>query len=298
MVNPTARHRRLSGLAAFPLVVAVLAGCGSDGDGTDASVPAVQSQPQDSGSAQPPGRGGLGPGGRGFPGASGEVVALDGSTAQVRSESTGQVSVSWQKNTVFTATVDGSFDDIEVGDCVVAGGADEEAAGAAESVQVSDPVDGSCPSMGGFGGRAGERSGRSGPGSGAPERPEGVPSDRPGAGGERPGLTATVTGEVTSLDAGTLTIEAISFPAPGAEGEQETAPTTETRTVAVDDTTAVTTTVDVDADAVAVGVCVRATGEPDDVGAVTAETIAVSDPIDGSCGGGFGTGTPPAESAS
>jgi hypothetical protein len=299
MIRTSTGRRRLAGVAAAPLLVAVLTGCGSDGDGTDASVPAAQSQPQGGGAAPAPGGTGPGAGGRSFPGANGEVVALDGSTAQVRNASTGQVAVSWQDDTVFTATVDGSVDDIEVGDCVVARGADQESAEPAESVQVTEPVDGSCAAAGGFGGRMGPGRGMPGPGSGsgAPERPEGAPSGMPGMGGERPGLGAIVTGEVTAVDAGSLTIDAVSFAAPPTEGEQETAPTTETRTVAVDDATAVTTTADADADAVAVGVCVQATGETDDVGAVTAETIAVSDPIDGTCGiGGFGMRTPPAGS--
>lgn len=299
MIKTSIGRRRLSGVAAVPLLAAALTGCGSDGDGTDASVPAVQSQPQ-GGAAPVPGGTGPGAGGRGFPGANGEVVAFDGSTAQVRNESTGQVAVTWTDDTVFTATVDGSVDDIEVGDCVVARRADEESAEPAESVQVTDPIDGSCVAAGGFGGREGPGRGMPGPGSGVPERPEGAPSGRPGMGGERPGLGTMVMGEVTAVDARSVTIEAVSFAAPPTEGEPETAPATETRTVAVDDTTAVTTTGDADADAVAVGVCVRATGETDDVGAVTAETIAVSDPIDGTCdiGSGFGMGTPPAGSTS
>ena len=111
--------------------------------------------------------------------------------------------------------------------------------------------------------------------------------------GERLGLGSIVTGEVTAVEAGALTVEAVSLAAPSAEGEDEAAPTTQMQMLAIDDTTAVTTTVDADADAVAVGACVRATGQTDDVGAVTAETIAVSDPIDGTCDiGGFGMGAP------
>ena len=164
MIKTSTGRRRLSGVAAVPLLAAALTGCGSDGDGTDASVPAVQSQPQ-GGAAPVPGGSDPGAGGRGFPGANGEVVALDGSTAQVRNESTGQVAVSWTDDTVFTATVDGSVDDIEVGNCVVARGADEESAEPAESVQVTDPIDGSCVAAGGLGGRMGPGRSMPGPGS-------------------------------------------------------------------------------------------------------------------------------------
>ena len=293
-------RRRLVGVAAVPLLVAALAGCGSDGVGTEASVPDGQSQ-LPGGGASPTQRGtDAGAGGRGFPGANGEVVALDGSTAQVRSESTGQVAVSWEDDTVFTATVDGSFDDIEVGDCVVAREVKEESGEPAESVEVTEPVDGSCVASGGPGRRMASAEGRPrSPSGGEGERPEGAPSGMPGMGGERPGLGAMVIGEVTSVEPGSLTIEAVSLAVPPTGGKQETSPATETRTVAVDGGTAITTTADADADAVAVGVCVRATGETDDVGAVAAATITVSDPIDGTCGmGGFGMGAPPAGSTS
>ncbi len=287
----TSAGRRLSGVAAVPFLIAALAGCGSDSAGTDASVPAAESQPQGDGAAQVPAGSGPGAGGRGLPGASGEVVAIDGPMAQVRNESTGQVAVSWTGDTVFTATVDGAVDDIEVGDCVLARGADEESGEPAESVQVTEPVDGPCSSGGGFGARMGQ--GMPGAGSGALERPEGAPTRTPRMDGERLGLGSIVTGEVTAVEAGALTVEAVSLAAPSAEGEDEAAPTTQMQMLAVDDTTAVTTTVDADADAVAVGACVRATGQTDDVGAVTAETIAVSDPIDGTCDiGGFGMGAP------
>ena len=41
------------------------------------------------------------------------------------------------------------------------------------------------------------------------------------------------------------------------------------------------------ADDVEAGLCVTAMGEVDDVGAVTAATMQLSEPTDGQCGGGF-----------
>ena len=55
-------------------------------------------------------------------------------------------------------------------------------------------------------------------------------------------------------------------------------------------TTTYTTTQSADASALKVGKCVVATGQADDTGAVAAQRLVVSDPVDGSCSTGFGFG--------
>ncbi len=60
-----------------------------------------------------------------------------------------------------------------------------------------------------------------------------------------------------------------------------------TSTVTLGGSTVVTTTAEASADDVEAGLCVTAMGEVDDVGAVTAATMQLSEPTDGQCGGGF-----------
>ena len=297
------RHRVVLALSA-PLLVLSLAACGSN-EPAATDDPQTQSQPggEDGGR---PGDPGVRPGGAGFPGASGEVVAVDGTTAQVRNERTGQVAVSWTAATTFTTTATRSLADIKGGDCVVVAGADEDGT-PAESVSVTAADDGSCAdaAFGGAGRGPGMPGGSGGsnftPPQGFPsDRPEGAPTDLPEDG--RPGgRGAIVVGEVTAVDATTLTVEALSFTG-GTPSEEGAEPATESRTVTVDAETTVTAVVDAKADAVEVGACVTARGETDDVGAVTAESIAVLRPVDGACGfggfGGFGGGARPESGAS
>ena len=60
-------------------------------------------------------------------------------------------------------------------------------------------------------------------------------------------------------------------------------------TVSVDGTTTYTTTKASDASALKVGQCVVAVGQADDTGAVTAQRLVVSAPVDGGCSSGFGS---------
>lgn len=196
-----------------------------------------------------------------FPGASGEVAAVDGRTAQVQSETSGQVAVTWTGETQFTRTVVVDLADVEAGDCVVVSGDGDEATMTAMSVQVSESGEEGCstgmPSM--------DASGQDAP-DGAPSPPEGDAPQGAPDGGTPP---ARVAGEVASIDGDTLVVAG------------ESAETT----VSVTDGTTLTGERDADAGDVAIGLCLMATGETDDVGAVTAARVTVSEPVDGSCGG-------------
>ncbi|MFC7494797.1 MULTISPECIES: hypothetical protein [unclassified Nocardioides] len=260
--------------ASSVLLVATLAACGGDSSASDSG--------SDAGSSQGAPAGGM-PARGGFPGASGEVAAVSGTTAQVQSQQSGQVAVTWTEDTAFTEQVDGTLDDVAVGSCVLVTTGDETAEDATEvtaaTVRVTEATDdGGC----GFGGAGG-------PGGPGGERPEGMPTDLPSdlptdmpsdmPGGGRPGGFGTV-GEVTAVSADGFTVSTTD---PGSDETTEV-------DVSVDDATTYTTTAAAKSSAVQVGACVTARGESDDTGAVTADTISVSQPVDGECTGGFALG--------
>jgi len=255
--------------ASSVLLLATLAACGgSDDAATDGSGSAAQA-----GGAP---NAGQGAGGGRFPGASGTVAAVSGSTAQVQSDQSGQVAVSWTKDTAFTQQVDAALADVTVGSCVMVTTVDDDDTAATVRITAANDDD-SCGFGGGQGGGPG-----GGPGDG--ERPEGAPSDLPsdlpsGAPGGGRGGFGTI-GEVTAVSATGFTVSATQ---PGSEDTTDVS-------VTVGDDTTYTSQAKAQASAVTVGRCVTARGDSDDTGAVTATTISVSDPVDGQCGGGFGGG--------
>jgi len=218
-----------------------------------------------------------------LPGTRGTIAAIDGTTLQVQNDQSGQVAVSYTDATTITAQVAGSRSDIVVGSCVRVTSAGETTDGTtpltAATVTVTEKVDGTCNALGGAGGAGGVGAGRGdgGPDGGTPptDLPGGAPDGARGFGGG-------ASGEVSAVVDGTMTVE-VSVP-----GDDATTSTS----VLLEDSTTITTTQDSDADSLTVGKCVVATGDADSTGAVTAETIQVSDPVDGACPtggpGGFG----------
>lgn len=213
------------------------------------------------------------PGGRStFPGASGEIAAVDGSTAQVQNPQAGQVAVTWNDATTFTKQVTAGLADVAVGSCVTVQSGAEAGSGdaspvAATTVRISEPVDGSCIG-GGLGGR----------GAGG-EPPAGVPSPPEGRGprdGARPEMRRLggAFGEVTAV-----TSDGFSFTSQRPGGDEA-----ETVAVTVSAQTTYTRQAAGSAADVKVGSCATARGQADDTGAITAETIAISPQQDGSCG--------------
>ncbi|GAA4721847.1 hypothetical protein [Nocardioides conyzicola] len=270
--------------ASSVLVLATLAACGSDASGEASDSAAA--------AGGPAGQTAGGQGGR-APGASGEVAAVSGTTAQVQSQASGQVAVSWTGKTTFTQQVDATLADVTVGSCVVVTTADDGSSGDASTAPATEVTaatvritaasdDGTC----GFGG-GGQRP--AGAPSGMPTdrpsgAPSGAPSGGPGGGGRGFGGFGTV-GEVTAVSATGFTVTATQ---PGG-GESADATSTEVSVTVGDDTT-YTTNAKATAAAVKVGACVNALGESDDTGAVAATSISVSQPVDGACTGGFGMG--------
>lgn len=223
-----------------------------------------------------------------LPGTRGTIAAIDGTTLQVQNDQSGQVAVSYTAATTITAQVTGSLSDIVVGSCVRVTGvgetADDTTPLTAATVTVTEKVDGTCSAWAGAGGGgAGRSDGAPDGGSPSTDFPERAPERAPGGAldGAR-GFGSGASGEVSAVDASTITLE-VSVP-----GDDATTSTS----VLLDDTTTVTVTQDSDAASLVVGECVVATGDADSTGAVTAEAIQLSDPVDGACQaggpGGFG----------
>ena len=255
--------------ASSVLVLAMLSACGSD-TATDSADAANGQTAQEGQQGQP--------GGGTFPGASGKVAAVSGKTAQVQSQQSGQVAVSWTDATTFNQEVDGTLDDVQVGSCVRVTTDDDSSSDstevAASTVRIVPSTDGQCG--GGMGGP---------PGGGA--MPSGAPSDMPTdmpTDMARPGGFGTV-GEVTAVSGSGFTVAATQF-TPGQD--QSASPTTTDVSVTVSSDTTYVTSAKATASAVKVGVCVNAQGDTDNTGALAASSISVTQPVDGECTSGFG----------
>ncbi|MEU0269052.1 hypothetical protein [Nocardioides sp. NPDC006303] len=275
------RARTLSLVALATVGLVALGGCGADGD----AAADQQGQGYGQGQRQDQGMGGM-------PGASGEIAAIDGSTLQVQS-SDAQTAVTYTDETTISQQVSAALADVTVGSCVMVTTADgsesSETAVTAGTVRITEKTDGSC--AGGFGG---------GP------RPEGMPTDMPtdlpsdmpegmpsgGPGGMGGGMGTS--GEVTAVSDSGFTVAATSR-----DSEETTSVS-----VTVGSETTYTTTGSAAKSVLVVGACVTATGEADETGAVTAERISVSDPVEGECttgirgGGGMPGGAPGQDGAS
>ncbi|WP_353707406.1 hypothetical protein ABRQ22_15765 [Cellulosimicrobium sp. ES-005] len=234
-----------------------------------------------------------GRGGR-APGVSGEIAAVDGTTAQVQDDES-QTAVVWSDDTTISVTVDGALTDVTVGSCVLAvtgslprDETEDSAGDAATSVAVSEPVDGACTGgFGGFGGGGFPGGGERPQGaptdmpSDLPEMPEGAPTDMPSGapdreGGPGGGFGGLTTGLVTAVDGSTITVRTTS-----PEGE------TSEESVSVDDATTYTVQRAGTGDDVVVGQCVTAQGESEDGSAFAATSLSVSAPGDDGCTSGF-----------
>ncbi|MBK7820933.1 MAG: hypothetical protein IPJ61_07585 [Tessaracoccus sp.] len=221
--------------------------------------------------------------GQRMPGVQGLIAQIDGSTMQVQG-SDGQTAVAWTDDTTFTRQAAGSAEDILAGACITAfGDAAEGSDGVrATRVTLTDAVDGECSAFGGvFPGGGGTPP--SGMPSDAPQPPDGQageaggtpPSGAPSGGPGGAGIGNVVSGEVVRVDGSTITVEQAP---PGADAT--------TATFTLTDDATITATVDANAEDAIVGQCVSTQGETDDVGAVTATTIRLSEAVDGQCTGG------------
>jgi len=273
--------RSATALAGSVLLLGGLVACGGGGSDGDATDSAARTAPTAAAS---------GAAGRQLPGTSGLVADVSGRTLQVQGQ-LGQTAVTYSDATVFRAQVAATLDDVTVGSCVMVTPATSSSASAdgsddtsrpttiaAGSVRITAATDGSCTRGGGPGG-SGRPSGR------PTDLPSDLPNDRPSDGpAGRAGFGAFGTVSAVSADGFTVAQQQ-----PDADGAS--AATTTSVTVTVSGSTTYTSTEKTDASSVKAGVCVTATGQADDTGAVSAESIAVSQPVDGECGfGGVGRG--------
>jgi hypothetical protein len=221
-----------------------------------------------------------GPGADGrMPGANGKVAAVADNTAQVQGMD-GQVAVTWNGSTTFTKDVSATLADVTVGSCVLIAPSGDSTSSStpatevtADNVRITAKTNGSCGvGLRGPGGPNGPGGGEAGTG---PELNGTPPSGAPD--GERPKVRAIggAIGEVTAVTSDGFTVDSVL---PGSDDKTAVAVTVGA------DTTYTKTATGAAAD-VKVGVCVAASGTTDDTGAVTATTIAVSQPVDGACGG-------------
>jgi hypothetical protein len=262
--------RKLAAAGGAAALLLAMSACGS-GDDDSPSVKGYQDGPQNQQA---------GPGAdQRLPGANGKVAAVSDNTAQVQGMD-GQVAVTWNGSTTFTKDVSATLADVKVGACVLvapSGDAGSSSTPATEvtaaNVRITAKTNGSCSiGLRGPGGPSGPGGGQAGTG---PELNGTPPSGAPD--GQRPQVRAIggAIGEVTAVTSDGFTVDSVL---PGSDDK-----TAVTVTVGAD-TTYTKTAAGAAAD-VKVGVCVAASGTTDDTGAVTATTVAVSQPADGACGG-------------
>jgi hypothetical protein len=282
--KPAVRRRILLAASPVAVVAVLLTGCGAS----------AKSSPTTSNSASAQASSGQ----RRFPGASGELVAMSGSTLQVQNTSS-QTTVSYSASTTFTKTVAASASAVAVGLCATArpaatpssspspsgSGSTRPTAFTAATVLLTAPVNGDC----GFG-----RAGQGG------QRPSGLPSrstsdgngQPPSAGaaasggrGLRGGAGFGATGKIISVTGTSFVVE--NSRPPRASGQPgSTTPATTDVTVSTTPTTTFRQTVKASSSALSIGSCVTAMGRADDTGAIAATSIAVQPKMNGTCGFG------------
>lgn len=221
--------------------------------------------------ASPGGGGGFRGGGFGG-GANGDVVDIDGSTLTVEttdpSGATTTVVVETSDDTVVTERVDGSLDDLTVGESVVVIGESTADGITATSINAGTELGGGFPGGGGRGDFEPPEDFQPPEGFELPEGAEPPEGFRPpGAGQNAGGFTS---GEVTAVDGQTITIES-------SDGETVNVTVTDDTTVSVNETRSVSD--------IETGDTVRVMGETED-STVTAESIVIGDLGFGP--GGFG----------
>jgi Domain of unknown function (DUF5666) len=231
--------------------------------------------------------------------ATGSIASITGDTLEVQNtETESQTTVDLTAKTRITATVSAKLADVKAGSCITASGT-KGAGGAvdATTVVIEPAVKGKCTSFGG------ERAGFPGGGRGFPTRTTGTggsPSSSPST-FKRPANLDTATGQVTSVSGSTITVHGFSFsfsgstpPTTGATppttGARRAIPAMKTLTVTVSGTTKYSKTETATAGSLKVGECATAFGPTNDIGAVAATRLMVTQPTAAGCVPSFGGG--------
>ncbi len=239
------------------------------------------------------------PSGGAFPFTSGAVAALTGSTMEVQSPQSGQVTVSWTPSTTFTQTATVAASSVAAGDCVTVNGSSSKGTITAKTVSISQPTSGTCTTGGGGGGFRGGFGGGTPPGGASGARPGGRAGGFPGNGRGfgRSGNTGFASGKVTSVTSGNLVISGVSSASipknsKPSNNSSKKRPAIKTTTFKVAITGSTTYTEDQAAAAsnLAVGDCVTAGGSASSTGAVSATTVRIASTGGQTCTTGFGRG--------
>ncbi len=286
--RPSAEGRRTRRVAALSVVGAAglaFAACGGSSGASTTPTTAAPSPGSPSGSSAPRTT---------LPGASGTIAAVDGTTLEVQNSESGQTAVTYTPTTTIRQISTTTAASVVVGSCISAFGKptgtstsstaafDEPIT--ATTVSITPATNGTC-SRGGFGGGFGGAPGGT-PGTGS--RPAGGyggfgggtsgTGSRPAAGSFRGGSFGAASGQVTAVDGSAVTVS-------GTDPRTKKATTV---TVTLTGTTTFTTTAAATSSAIAVGQCARAVGNASTTGAITATSLTLSTPTDGSCSTGFG----------
>ncbi|MGD0880203.1 MAG: hypothetical protein ABSB09_01355 [Acidimicrobiales bacterium] len=268
------RNRRIAALSAVGVVALAFAACGGS---SAASTTTTTAAAPTTGSETTP---------TSIPGASGTIAAINGTSLEVQNTQTGQTTVNYTSATTIRQITTTTASGVTVGSCISAFGKPTTPSSSstpfgepitATTVTITQPTSGTC-SRGGFGG-----------GFGGGTRPAGASrfhgfsgtggtGTRPGGGTFSPGDFGAASGQVTAVNGSTVTVN---------ETDPQTKKTSSV-TVTLTGTTTFTTTVTATASAIVVGQCARAVGTADSTGAVTANSLTISAPTNGTCTSGFG----------
>ena len=215
---------------------------------------------------------------------SGMLSGLTGSTLSVQARNGRAATVVVTSSTTYQQTKTATASDIAQGDCVRVVGTGSTTSGIqATTVVLTKPTSKGCTPRNPLGGN--------GSGSGARRFGNGTPGSTPftlpnGSAGTVPANIAAAFGTVSSVSGDQLTVKE---QAPKTTKKtKKTKAKTGTVAVTLTGSTTVTETVNGAVADLAVGSCVTANGTVDSLGTITAKSVTISQPQNGSCGGGFG----------
>jgi hypothetical protein len=241
------------------------------------------------------------------PFARGMLLSRSGSTLDLQGFN-GDTKVIVTTSTKYAQTKAADSSAVTVGACVRVTGTGSASKGIAATTIAVSPAASNCTRAGGplgAGDAGGRFRGRNGTGNGSGNNGPltfgggngngtngGNTNGNPGGGsanGNRPGFPTnfgSVAGKVTKVSGDKVTVKGQVLQAPTKKNARPKA-TTKPVAVTLSSTTTVDQTLTATDAVLTVGTCVTAAGTADSVGTVTANTVTVSAPENGSCTGGF-----------
>lgn len=228
------------------------------------------------------------------PSASGEIASISGLTLEVQDPVTGQTTIDLTPKTAITAAVPAALAQITSGTCISVSGTKSVGGGLeANLVTISGSASGGCLEKGG--------STRQNPGFVFGRGPHFGAGARFRSGTGKGGTTftlppnrASVFGKVTGVSGSAITVQGIVFSASGVGSFRATlkgtSPEIKAITVSVSSSTKYSKEGLVKATSLRVGECATAFGPANDIGAVTATRLLVTQPTTSGCSATFGTG--------